>query len=51
MTAEETFAREIVPLRNIQNNYEKIILTLDKVTLGNYDVIRIIHLPDWLLTQ
>ena len=48
MTAEETFAREIVPLRN---NYEKIILTLDKVTLGNYDGIRVIHLPDWLLTQ
>ena len=51
MIAEETFAREIVPLRNIWDNYEKIILTLDKVTLGNYDGIRIIHLPDWLLTQ
>lgn len=51
MTAEETFAREIVPLRNIWDNYEKIILTLDKVALGNYDGIRIIHLPDWLLTQ
>lgn len=51
MTAEETFAREIVPLRNIRDNDEKIILTLDKVTLGNYDEIRIIHLPDWLLTQ
>lgn len=51
MTAEETFAREIVPLRNIQDNNEKIILTLDKVTLGNYDGIRIIHLLDWLLTQ
>ena len=51
MTAEETFAREIAPLRNIQDNYEKIILTLDKVTLGNYDGIRVIHLLDWLLTQ
>lgn len=51
MTAEETFAREIVPLRNIRDNNEKIILTLDKVTLGNYDGIRIIHLLDWLLTQ
>ena len=46
MIAEETFAREIVPLRNIRDNYEKIILTL-----GNYDGIRIIHLLDWLLTQ
>ena len=51
MTAEETFAREIVPSRNIRDNYEKIILTLDKVTLGNYGGIRVIHLPDWLLTQ
>ena len=51
MTAEETFAREIVPLRNIRDNYEETILTLDKVTLGNYDGIRVIHLPDWLLTQ
>lgn len=51
MTAEETFASEIVPLRNIRDNYEKIILTLDKVTLGNYDGIRIIHLLDWLLAQ
>ena len=51
MTAEETFAREIGPWRNIRDNYEKISLTLDKVTLGNYDGIRIIHLPDWLLTQ
>lgn len=51
MIAEETFAREIVHLRNIRDNYEKIILTLDKVTLGNYDGIRIIHLLDWLLTQ
>lgn len=51
MTAQETFAREIAPLRNIRDNYEKIILTLDKVTLGNYDGIRVIHLQDWLLTQ
>ena len=42
---------EMVPLRNIRDNYEKIIMTLDKVTLGNYDGIRVIHLPDWLPTQ
>lgn len=30
MTAEETFAREIVPLRNIRDNYEKIIFPLQK---------------------
>ncbi len=29
MTAEETFEREMRPLRSIQDNYEKIVLTLD----------------------
>lgn len=51
MTAEETFLREITPLRNIRDNYEKIILTLDKVTPGNYDGIQVIRLQDWLLTR
>ena len=30
MTAEETFEREMRPLRSIQDNYEKIVLTLDR---------------------
>lgn len=51
MTAEETFNREITPLRNIRDNYEKIILTLDKVTLGNYEGIKVINLLDWLLNK
>ena len=49
MTAEETFNREIAPLRNIRDNYDKMILTLDKVTLGNYEGIKVINLLDWLL--
>ena len=39
MTAEETFEREMRPLKEIKDNYEKIILTLDHFSLGNYDVI------------
>ena len=51
MTAEETFNREISPLKNIKDNYEKIILTLDKNTLGNYDGIKVLNLLDWLLEE
>ena len=40
---------EIAPLRNIRDNYDKMILTLDKVTLGNYEGIKVINLLDWLL--
>lgn len=49
MTTKDTFDREMKPLYAIRDNYEKIVLTLDKLTLGNYDGIRVIHMLDWLL--
>lgn len=49
MTAKETFDREIRPLENIRDNYEKIILTMDRLTLGNYNGIQVRHLLDWLI--
>ena len=49
MTAEETFEREIRPLRSIQDNYEKIVLTLERFSLGNYDGIKVVNVIDWLL--
>jgi hypothetical protein len=48
MTAQETFDREMRPLRHIRDNYDKIILTLDRMTVGNYNGIQVIHLLDWL---
>ena len=48
MAAKETFEREMKPLYRIQDNYEKIVLTLDKLPLGNYDGIKVISLIDWL---
>jgi hypothetical protein len=48
MTAKETFDREIRPLQSIRDNYEKIILTLDYITVGNYEGIQVIHLLQWL---
>lgn len=49
MTAEETFEREMRPLKSIQDNYEKIILTLDRFSLGNYEGIKVLNVIDWLL--
>ncbi len=49
MTAEETFARELGAFDNVKDNYEKIVLTLDRFTIGNYNGIKVIHVIDWLL--
>lgn len=49
MTVKSTFDREMKPLFAIRDNYEKTVLTLDKLTTGNYDGIRVIYLLDWLI--
>lgn len=49
MTDEATFNREISPLRSISDNYPKTVLTLDRLTLGNYDGILVKNAIDWLL--
>ena len=49
MKAKETFEREIRPLNMIKDNYKKIILTLDKFTLGDYAGIQVKNLIEWLL--
>ena len=36
-------------LKNIQDNYEKFVLTLDRFSLGNYDGIKVVNVIDWLL--
>lgn len=51
MTAKETFDREIKPLNAIHDNYEKIILTADRLTIGNYNGVQVLNLPDWLLNK
>ena len=48
MTAQETFEREMRPLRTIRDNYRKIVLTLDHLTPGNYEGIEVIPAIDWL---
>ena len=34
---------------SIHDNYEKIVLTLDRFSLGNYDGIKVVNVIDWLL--
>lgn len=51
MTNEDTFDREIRPLQSIKDNYEKFILTMDRMTLGDYEGIKVVHLLDWLLEK
>lgn len=48
---EETFNREITPLKNIVDNYPKTILTNDKIGLGNYDGVEVKNIIDWLLSN
>ena len=49
MVDEKTFEREITPLKMINDNYPKTILTLERFTIGNYEGIEVIHAADWLL--
>lgn len=51
MVSKSTFDREMKPLYAIQDNYEKIVLTLDKLTVGNYDGIKVVNVIDWLLNK
>ena len=45
------FERELRSLRKINDNYEKIILTSDKIPVSNEDGIKIYNVLDWLLSE
>lgn len=49
MQSEETRERELRPLRMIPDNYEKIVLSMDRSYINSYDGIRSLNLIDWLL--
>lgn len=51
LTDQTTFEREIRPLKKINDNYPKKILTLDRFTLGNYEGIEVLNAVDWLLGE
>ncbi len=48
---EKTLKREIRSLENINDNYEKVILTMDKTINHDYNGIKVINLIDFLLEE
>ena len=50
MQSPETRQRELRPLQMIPDNYEKIILSMDRSFITSYDGIKSINLIDWLLS-
>ena len=51
MVEETTFDREMAPLKAINDNYPKIVITLDRYTPGNYEGIHVVNAIDWLLDK
>lgn len=49
MQSPETRDRELRPLRMIPDNYEKIVLSMDRSYINSYDGIKSLNLIDWLL--
>ena len=49
MQVPETRDRELRPLRMIPDNYEKLVLSMDRSYIHSYDGIKSLNLIDWLL--
>ena len=50
LSSEETKNRELKSLQSIKDNYEKIILTKDRIFSGtSVNGIKILNIIDWLL--
>lgn len=49
MVDEQTAKREYAPLEAVQDNYEKIVVSLDDITLPSNEGIR--HVQAWKLTE
>lgn len=49
MQSPETRKRELKSLRMISDNYEKIVLSMDRSYINSYDGIKSLYLIDWLL--
>ena len=50
MQSPETCERELRPLRMIPDNYEKIVLSMERSYINSYDGIKSLYLIDWLLS-
>lgn len=50
MQSPVTRERELKPLRMIADNYEKIVLSMDRSFINSYEGIKSLNLIDWLLS-
>ena len=51
MLAESVLQRELRPLRAIRDNYEKIVLSMDKSYITSHDGIKTLNIIDFLLAD
>ena len=49
ITSKNVLERELNPLNKVSDNYEKIILSMDKNITQSYDGIKVKNIIDWLL--
>lgn len=50
MRTPQTRERELQPLQMISDNYEKIVLSMDRDYINSYEGIKALNLIDWLLS-
>lgn len=51
MTSEDVRNRELAPLQKINDNYEKIVLSINTGMDSSYEGIKSINLLDWLISE
>ena len=51
LATEEVKMRELRSLENIEDNYEKTILTMDRPISNDYNGIKVVNIIDWLLEK
>ena len=49
MVSPETKERELTPLKMVQDNYEKLVITMDKPLTTDEDGIKIVNALEWLV--
>lgn len=49
MASEQTKERELRPLMQIRDNYEKVILTMDRGLTTSIDGVKVVNVIEWLL--
>lgn len=51
MSAQETRERELTPLQTVKDNFEKLVISLDRPLTDNIEGIHIVNALDWLLQE